>query len=194
MLLDQYRSTLNYRVSAWDKIDTETNLWVLTAMLFEWLEHLKSPILGKDSITYLVIHCDNLEAALRKLPTHVCFILEYFIRFVARLRPLEKNDCQDVMRRLLVAMTHQSVVIRNVAYPSGKKFPKLRGGTAESTLKFFVKFYEFILEREAESLESPEPVTNHRLHQVRICFILIKLVVELEFMPVICFIRMTKNR
>jgi len=64
LLLEQYRSSLNYKLSAWDRLDTEINIWVLAALLFEWLEHLKTPILDKDSITYIVIHCDNLVTIL----------------------------------------------------------------------------------------------------------------------------------
>jgi hypothetical protein len=71
------------------------------------MEHLKTPILAKDSITYLVIHCDNLEVALRKLPTAVAYILEYLVRFVVRLRPMERSTCQDIFRRLLASLTHQ---------------------------------------------------------------------------------------
>jgi hypothetical protein len=33
MLLDKYRSSLNYKLSAWDRLDTETNVWVLAALL-----------------------------------------------------------------------------------------------------------------------------------------------------------------
>jgi len=39
----------------------EKNAYVLSALLFEWLEHLKVPVLDKDGITYVVIYCDNVE-------------------------------------------------------------------------------------------------------------------------------------
>ena len=168
LLLDKYKSSLNYKLSAWDRLDTETNVWVLTALLYEWLEHLRLPILDKDSITYLVIHCDNLEVALKKLPTHVAFILEYLVRFVARLKPLERSALQDVLRRLLAALTHQCIVIQNVSHPSGKKFPKLRGGTAESSLKFLLKFYDFLNEGENAQASNPDLHTSYRLQQVRL--------------------------
>jgi protein tyrosine phosphatase domain-containing protein 1 len=167
LLLDQYRSSLNYKLSAWDRLDTETNIWVLAALLFEWLEHLKTPILDKDSITYLVIHSDSLEVALRKLPTHVCFILEYLVRFVVRLKPIERSSCQDILRRLLVSLTHQSIVIQNVSHPTGKKFPKLRGGTAESTLNFLLKFYDFLNDGENGEASNPDLHSSYRLQQVR---------------------------
>ena len=66
LLFKQYKLDLNYKQSSWDKIDMETDLFVLTALLLEWMEHLKSPILDRDGITYVVIHCDNIEAALKR--------------------------------------------------------------------------------------------------------------------------------
>ncbi len=61
----------------------------------------------QDGITYVVIYCDNIEAALKKLPNHVCYILEYLIRFVARLQPLTREQSEHVMMRIMAALTHQ---------------------------------------------------------------------------------------
>ena len=51
--LKQYQMDLNYKTSAWDKLETETNLSVLSALLMDWLEHLKVPIIDKVN---LMIH------------------------------------------------------------------------------------------------------------------------------------------
>ena len=61
----------------------------------------------QDGITYVVIYCDNIEAALRRLPNHVCYILEYLVRFVARLQPLTRQQSEHLMMRLMAALTHQ---------------------------------------------------------------------------------------
>ena len=55
----------------------------------------------------MVIYCDNIEAALRRLPNHVCYILEYLVRFVARLQPLTREQSEHVMMRIMAALTHQ---------------------------------------------------------------------------------------
>jgi hypothetical protein len=55
----------------------------------------------------VVIYCDNIEAALKKLPNHVCYILEYLIRFVARLQPLTQEQSEHVMVRIMCSLTHQ---------------------------------------------------------------------------------------
>ena len=68
-------------MSAWDRLDTENDLFVLTALLLEWLEHLKSPALGKDAITYVVIHCDNVELAMSKVCLDnviMCYIRSFY--------------------------------------------------------------------------------------------------------------------
>ena len=114
------------------------------------MEHLKSPILDRNGITFVVIHCDDVEAALQRLPIHVGYILEYLVRFVARLK-LEADKAQSLMMRLVASLTHQSVSIGDAVFPDAKlQFPKLRGGTADSTLKFLLKLLEMI-EKESQN-------------------------------------------
>ncbi len=135
-LLQQYLNDLNVRISAWDRVEAETNLFVLTAMLFEWLEHLREPVLDKDNITYLVIHCDSVETAMRKLPPAAAYLTEYTVRLVARLQPLPRACSENLLKRLMASLTHQGIAIDGVVHPTVKSFPKLRGGTTQSTLKY----------------------------------------------------------
>ena len=76
-------------MSAWDRLDTENDLFVLTGLLLEWLEHLKTPALGKDAITYVVIHCDDVELAMSKVCLEklmICFRFPiFFLRDVTKL-------------------------------------------------------------------------------------------------------------
>ena len=57
---------------------------------------------------------------------------------------MSETDAEDLMRRLSASLTLQTVVIRNVEHPAGKKFPKLRGGTEDSTLKYMKKLYVMV--------------------------------------------------
>ena len=71
-------------MSAWDRLDTENDLFVLTGLLFEWLEHLRTPVIGKDAMTYVVIHCDDIEKAMSKvghISHNFIFNSEYFVTF-----------------------------------------------------------------------------------------------------------------
>ena len=45
--LRQYQVDLNYKTSAWDRLESETHLTLLSSLLLEWLEHLKTPIIDK---------------------------------------------------------------------------------------------------------------------------------------------------
>ena len=90
--LKKYQTDLNYRMSSWDRLSTETSLMVLSTLLFEWLEHLKTPVIDKDNITYIVILCENLEKAFKRLPTAQGYVVEYLVRFIARLQPLPRSQ------------------------------------------------------------------------------------------------------
>ena len=59
-----YKMDLNNRASTWSKLESETDLKVLSALIMDWMEHLKNPILDRNGITFVVIHCDNVLAHL----------------------------------------------------------------------------------------------------------------------------------
>ena len=42
-----FRMELNYRLSAWDRLESEPDPFVLANLLLTWMEHLKSPILDQ---------------------------------------------------------------------------------------------------------------------------------------------------
>ena len=55
-----FRMELNYRLSAWDRLDAEPDPFVLANLLLTWMEHLKSPILdqvnGNKSVAQPSLH------------------------------------------------------------------------------------------------------------------------------------------
>ena len=118
-----------------------------------------------------MIHCDDVEAVLQRLPNHVCYIVEYLIRFVARLK-LEGDQLSTLMMRFVAALTHQSVVIGGINFPDVKlNFPKLRGGTADSTLKFMLRLLDVIenepSHNEVEVNEFRQKFRNHHSESVK---------------------------
>ena len=89
------------------------------------------------------------------------FILEYLIRFLARIKPsLSDEDVEDLMRRFSASLTHQSVIIREMEHPFGKKFNRLRGGTEESMMKFMMKLYRMVGGGSVTSTSSGKFVTS----------------------------------
>ena len=93
-------------------------------MIFFFL--LQTPVLGKDGITYVVIHCDNVEHAMRKLSSHTAHVVEYVVRFVARMSSsghgggLDDTQRQELLMRLVSALTHQVGITQIFSLFSGK--------------------------------------------------------------------------
>ena len=106
--------------------------------------HPINMISDRNGITFVVIHCDDVDAVLQRLPNHVCYIVEYLVRFVSRLK-IDADKQNTLMMRLVAALTHQSVVIKGTTFPDAKlQFSKLRGGTADSTLKFMLRYHQMV--------------------------------------------------
>merc|ERR1719192_2903534 len=144
--LKRYQTDLNYRMSSWDMLATETSLAVLSTLLLDWLEHLKVPLIDKDCVINIVILCEDLEKALKRLNANQAFIIEYLVRLVARLQPLAREKAEEVMKRLLASLTHQSIPLGDTIVPPGKAFPRMRPGTFDSCLTLLMSMYDNIVE------------------------------------------------
>jgi len=93
----------------------------------------------------------------------VAHLLEYLARFVARLRPLTREQSERLVTRLLASLTHQSVDIDGVEHPAGKRMPRLRAGTADSTRRFMMKLVEAVLAQEAANFAASRVNTSARV-------------------------------
>ncbi|ROT81137.1 Protein tyrosine phosphatase domain-containing protein 1 [Penaeus vannamei] len=142
--LKNYRIELNVKQSAWERLNTETNLYLLTGLLFTWLEHLRTPVLGVDALSYIVLASSKPEVCLRKLDKEVRYTLEYLIRFVARLQPFTRVQQEAVLRRLIASLTQQAVPVRGTLLPAGKGYTKLREGTLRKVVEFINKFFDLV--------------------------------------------------
>jgi len=152
--LKRYQTDLNYRMSSWDMLATETSLTVLSTLLLDWLEHLKTPLIDKDCVINIVILCEDLEKALKRLNANQAFIIEYLVRLVARLQPLAREKAEEVMKRILASLTHQSIPLGDSIVPPGKNFPRMRPGTFDSCLTLLMSMYDTIVD--ADNLVKPD--------------------------------------
>lgn len=66
-------------------------------------------------------------------------LIEYLLRFVIRLRPLAAHKKIDIIKRLIAALTHQTVPINGKILPV-KDFPKLREGSCSQVVNFMLRF------------------------------------------------------
>lgn len=109
----QYRFELNQKgLGAWIRLSRERNLYVLTALLLLWLEHLRGPLLGSEELTTIVLHATNHQETLRRLPFEVATTLDYLLHFIANLDPTE-HELQRMLRRLAASLTMRTVLGTN---------------------------------------------------------------------------------
>ncbi|XP_025267437.1 protein tyrosine phosphatase domain-containing protein 1 isoform X1 [Camponotus floridanus] len=153
--LNDYQSDLNHRCTAWQRLELETNLEVLSILLFEWLETLKHPLLDVDNLSYIVAWSSKPQRCLAKLPVCTRYLLEYLLRFVSRLRPMTTESQSLITKRLMAALTQQTIWIKNSFQPSNKPFQKLRRGTAGKISEFFTRLMNLIEEVNTQELDKP---------------------------------------
>ncbi|KYQ59394.1 Protein tyrosine phosphatase domain-containing protein 1 [Trachymyrmex zeteki] len=165
--LQNYQSDLNHRCTAWQRLELETNLELLSTLLFEWLESLKHPLLDVDSLSYIVVWSSKPQRCLEKLSICTRYLLEYLLRFVTRLRPVTAESQSLIVKRIMAALTQQTIWIKNYFHPPHKHFQKLRRGTAGKLNEFFIRLMNLIEEVNTQGLDKPpwaskwELLTNH---------------------------------
>ncbi|TGZ53649.1 Protein tyrosine phosphatase domain-containing protein 1 [Temnothorax longispinosus] len=164
---DYEKIDLNHRCTAWQRLELETDLELLSTLLFEWLENLKHPLLDVDSFSYIVAWSSKPQRCLGKLPVYARYLLEYLLRFVTRLRPVTAESQSLITKRLIAALTQQKIWIKNCFHPPSKHFQKLRRGTAGKLNEFFVRLMNLIEEVNTQGLDKPpwaskwELLSNH---------------------------------
>jgi len=105
----QYRLELNHKgLGAWIRLSNEKNLYVLTALFYLWLEHLRVPLLGSEELTTVVLYASDPQTTLRKLPLEVAYTVDYTLHFVANLNPGE-HELEGILRRIAAALTQRIV-------------------------------------------------------------------------------------
>lgn len=133
----------------------ETDLDILSGLLFEWLETLKHPLLDVDSLSYIVVWSSKPERCLEKLPSCNRYLLEYILRFIIRLRPMTAENQSFITKRFIATLTQQTIWIKNAFYPSNRNFQKLRRGTAAKLNEFFIRLMNLIEEVNTQEMEKP---------------------------------------
>lgn len=116
---------LNHRSTAWQRLQMEIDLDILSGLLFEWLETLKHPLLDVDSLSYIVVWSSKPERCLEKLPSCNRYLLEYILRFIIRLRPMTAENQSFITKRFIATLTQQTIWIKNAFYPSSKYYKKI---------------------------------------------------------------------
>ncbi|KAI5638341.1 hypothetical protein NE865_08975 [Phthorimaea operculella] len=137
--LKQLRTDINLRADAVNKIEDEEDPTMISGLLFEWLESLKAPVLSRDDLSLIVGHAQSVESCVLMMDNEDIMLVEYLLRFVTRLRPLAANKKVDMLKRLLAALTHQTVSIGGKCLPTRRDIQRLRDGTCNQVINFFLR-------------------------------------------------------
>lgn len=64
----QYQIEINSSQVGWSKIAIETDLRILSMLLFEWIECLKTPVLKREFFENIVVNYKQPEICFQKIP------------------------------------------------------------------------------------------------------------------------------
>lgn len=164
--INHYQVDLNLRSTAWQRLELETDIEILSSLLYEWLESLKRPILDTEALSQIVIQSFNPRQCLQKLNPWIRYVIEYLMRFVSRLRPLSRSTQNILVKRLMAAITQQKVCINGTLYPTNKNFQKLRSGTTEKLTEFLVRLLSLIEEINTKDMNNMWPTSKWEICRV----------------------------
>ncbi|XP_044018064.1 protein tyrosine phosphatase domain-containing protein 1-like isoform X2 [Aphidius gifuensis] len=172
--LQSYQMDLNNKSTTWQRLELETDIYILSGLLYEWLETLKQPVLDVASLSQIVTRSSKPKQCLQKLEPCSRYLIEYLLRFISRLRPISIDTQNLIIKRIIASITHQKIRIRQTLMPSGKNFQKLRGGTTGKLIDFLTRFLYLIQETNTQELShrtwfssSGWSIASGRLHDIK---------------------------
>ncbi|NXX15173.1 PTPC1 protein, partial [Podargus strigoides] len=65
--VEAWQKELNARDGAWDKICTERDPFILSSLMWSWIEQLREPVISREDIEMLAGHCTESQDALSLL-------------------------------------------------------------------------------------------------------------------------------
>ncbi|XP_056645749.1 uncharacterized protein LOC130450997 [Diorhabda sublineata] len=140
----EYQHQINSSQLGWARLSVETDLTILSALLFDWLEGLKIPVIKMEDFENIVVNYKEPELCFQKFSLEDCFLMEYLLKFFLKIQPVNKENQEDMLKRLIGALSKHSVIINNNTVPSGKGFKRIGDGTLTCTYHFFQSLVELI--------------------------------------------------
>ncbi|CAG2111283.1 unnamed protein product, partial [Medioppia subpectinata] len=140
----QYQKDLNTKPLSWEKLCHETNVQILSALLWSWIDSLTEPMLTKTALCHIVVKAEVPVDALLKLDQYNRYTVEYLLRFIARLGP-ESDDRSVLLRHLMSRLTKQRFKLADgQLVPNGNEWPEMRKGTAGRIMLFIDDLYQML--------------------------------------------------
>ncbi|XP_061179214.1 protein tyrosine phosphatase domain-containing protein 1-like [Saccostrea echinata] len=110
-LAENLETKLNESEDAWHDLVLENDPVVLAQVMWDWLDHLKVPALRAQDLNLISQFSDDPDTGLQKLEKGTRYTLEYLIKVIGKLKPMDKLTENNVMEKLLSYMTHQWVTL-----------------------------------------------------------------------------------
>ncbi|XP_003725586.1 protein tyrosine phosphatase domain-containing protein 1 [Strongylocentrotus purpuratus] len=105
--VESLQHNLNQSQSAWKIVATEEDPFVLAALMWSWLEHLKEPVLQGKDVEKLVEYSGDLLKSLNLLEKYQKLTLDCLLKTIAGLRPVSNDVEERLVHRFIAAITHR---------------------------------------------------------------------------------------
>ncbi|KAJ8301461.1 hypothetical protein KUTeg_020448 [Tegillarca granosa] len=109
-IADRIEERLNQTDKAWEDLATETNPLAVSQVLWDWLDQLKEPVLRIQDLKIMLQHVDDPETGLQKLEKGTRYTIEYILKVIAKLKPLDGDLETTILEKLISHLTHQYVM------------------------------------------------------------------------------------
>ncbi|XP_033879788.3 protein tyrosine phosphatase domain-containing protein 1-like isoform X1 [Acipenser ruthenus] len=103
--VESWQRELNSREGAWDRICTERDPFVLSGLIWSWLEQLKEPVITKEDIQILAQKCDNPDEAIYTLEKGPQQTIVSVVDCVAHLHSIPEDVEEAFLARITKAFT-----------------------------------------------------------------------------------------
>ncbi|XP_050412029.1 protein tyrosine phosphatase domain-containing protein 1 [Patella vulgata] len=149
--VQEYKDKLNSTDEAWKMLGRETDPCVIVAVLWEWLNHLREPILHKQDLKHIKDDADKPLQALLKMDKGTKSVIEYLAKVVVRLDSLPRSKLDNITEIILSHITHQAVHVKtpsmqNKILQQKEHWQAMKGKTAMRIFYFFQKLMESLQE------------------------------------------------
>ncbi|XP_071984595.1 protein tyrosine phosphatase domain-containing protein 1 isoform X2 [Engystomops pustulosus] len=100
-----WQKELNSREAAWDRICAERNPFVLSNLMWSWIEQLKEPVITREGVTLLASYGSDPDSALYLLEKGQHQTILCILHCVSNLRPLPSDIEDAILTRMIIAFT-----------------------------------------------------------------------------------------
>ncbi|XP_072181798.1 protein tyrosine phosphatase domain-containing protein 1-like [Diadema setosum] len=114
--VESLQRNLNQSESAWKIIATEEDPFVISALMWSWLEQLKEPLLKEEDMETLMEHDSDILKALTQLDKNQRFTAECILKTIAGLRPLPSHTNARLVQRFIAAATQRQAASSDVDF------------------------------------------------------------------------------